>query len=113
MDLRHAALRLKLFKNRPILTANLKMFSSASPHLLLMESLSLDKEFNRVLELAEYDLDYSSLTDHFKDLSKLAARVAGTDISLVNIIDSYTQWTVSRHGLEVDSMPREDSVCQN
>lgn len=109
MGLRHAALRLKLFKNRPILTANLKMFSSASAHLLLMESLSLDKEFNRVLELAEYDLDYSSLTDHFKDLSKLAAR----DISLVNIIDSYTQWTVSRHGLEVDSMPREDSVCQN
>lgn len=78
-----------------------------------MKSQTLNKEFNRVLELAEYDLDYSSLNDHFKDLSKLAARVAGTDISLVNIIDSYTQWTVSRHGLEVDSMPREDSVCQH
>ena len=77
-----------------------------------MKSQTLDKEFNRVLELAEYDLDYSALNDHFKDLSKLAARVAGTDISLVNIIDSYTQWTVSKHGLEVDSMPREDSVCQ-
>lgn len=77
-----------------------------------MESQTLDKEFNRVLELAEYDLDYSSLNEHFKDLSKLAARVAGTEISLVNIIDSYTQWTVSKHGLEIDSMPREDSVCQ-
>lgn len=77
-----------------------------------MESQTLYKEFNRVLELAEYDLDYSSLNEHFKDLSKLAARVAGTEISLVNIIDSYTQWTVSKHGLEIDSMPREDSVCQ-
>lgn len=77
-----------------------------------MEVPTLDKEFNRVLELAEYDLDYSSLNEHFKDLSKLAARVAGTDISLVNIIDSYTQWTVSKHGLEIDSMPREESVCQ-
>ena len=73
---------------------------------------SHQKEYNRLLELAEYDLDYSSLDDHFKDLSKLAARVAGTDISLVNIIDSYTQWTVSKEGLEIDSMPREDSVCQ-
>ena len=78
-----------------------------------MKSKTLDKEFNRVLELAEYDLDYTSLNDHFKDLSKLAARVAGTKISLVNIIDSYTQWTVSKHGLEIDSMPREDSVCQH
>lgn len=78
-----------------------------------MESQTLDKEFNRVLELAEFDLDYSSLNDHFKDLSKLAARVAGTDISLVNIIDSYTQWTVSKHGLDIDSMPREESVCQH
>lgn len=78
-----------------------------------MEVQTLDKEFNRVLELAEYDLDYSSLDNHFKDLSKLAARVAGTDISLVNIIDSYTQWTVSKHGLDIDSMPREESVCQH
>ena len=77
-----------------------------------MESQTLYKEFNRVLELAEYDLDYSALNANFKDLSKLAARVAGTDISLVNIIDSYTQWTVSKHGIEVDCMPREDSVCQ-
>ncbi|NBC25277.1 MAG: GAF domain-containing protein [Bacteroidetes bacterium] len=78
-----------------------------------MESQTLDREFNRVLELAEFDLDYTSLNDHFKDLSKLAARVAGTDISLVNIIDSYTQWTVSKHGLDIDSMPREESVCQH
>jgi len=72
-----------------------------------------DTEFKRILELSEFDLDYSSLNDHFKDLNKLAARVAGTDISLVNIIDSYTQWTVSKEGLDIDSMPREDSVCQH
>lgn len=77
-----------------------------------MNSDPLKNEFDRILELSELDLDYSSLNDHFKDLSKLAARVAGTDISLVNIIDSYTQWTVSKEGLDIDSMPREDSVCQ-
>lgn len=83
-----------------------------TPHIC-MNSKELDNEFERVLELSELDLDYSSLNDHFKDLSKLAARVAGTDISLVNIIDSYTQWTVSKEGIDIDSMPREDSVCQH
>ncbi len=78
-----------------------------------MKSQTPDKEFNRVIELAEYDLDYSSLNEQFKDLSKLAARIAGTEISLVNIIDSYTQWTVSKHGMEIDSIPREESVCHH
>lgn len=69
-------------------------------------------EFKRVLELSEFDLDYSDLNNHLKDLSRLAARVAGTEISLVNLIDTYTQWSVSKFGFDVDSMPREDSVCQ-
>ncbi len=77
-----------------------------------MESPALNNEYKRILELSEFDLDYSSLDEHFKELSKLAARVAGTEISLVNIIDSYTQWTVSKQGLDLETMPREDSVCQ-
>lgn len=69
-------------------------------------------EMGRILLLAEFDLDYSDHTDSFKDLAKLAAKVAGTDISLVNLIDTFTQWTISNHGLVIDQMPREDSVCQ-
>jgi len=42
----------------------------------------------------------------------LAAKVAGTNISLVNLIDSFTQWSVSSFGLDIEQMPREDSVCQ-
>jgi signal transduction histidine kinase len=71
-----------------------------------------EKEMQRVMELSEFDLDYSSLQENFKDLAKLAAKVAGTNISLVNMIDSFTQWTVSNFGLEIEQMPREDSVCQ-
>lgn len=71
-----------------------------------------ENEMQRVLELSEFDLDYSSLEENFKDLTKLAAKVAGTDISLVNLIDSFTQWSVSNYGLEIQQMPREDSVCQ-
>lgn len=67
----------------------------------------------RILDLSELDLDYSSLSDNLKDLTHLAAKVAGTEISLVNLIDSYTQWTVANHGLEIEQMPRDESVCQH
>jgi signal transduction histidine kinase len=69
-------------------------------------------EMDRILSLSDYDLDYSSFQENFKDLAKLAAKVAGTEISLINLIDSFTQWTITNHGLDIDQMPREESVCQ-
>jgi len=69
-------------------------------------------EMERIITLSEYDLDYSGLENNFKDIIHLAARVAGTEISLINLIDSFTQWSIAHHGLDVDQMPREDSVCQ-
>jgi signal transduction histidine kinase len=69
-------------------------------------------EMERILSLADFDLDYTNHQENFKDLARLAAKVAGTDISLVNLIDTFTQWTISNHGLSLDQMPREDSVCQ-
>jgi len=69
-------------------------------------------ELERITSLSEFDLDYTNLQDSFKSLVELAARIAGSDISLVNLIDSYTQWTISSHGLDLDQMPREESVCQ-
>lgn len=69
-------------------------------------------EFERVLDLTELDLDYTAQHESFEDLVKLAARVAGTEISLLNLIDSFTQWTISRHGMDVEQTPREETVCQ-
>ncbi|WP_316785369.1 GAF domain-containing sensor histidine kinase [Pedobacter frigiditerrae] len=66
----------------------------------------------RIITLSDYDLDYSGLENNFKDIIHLAARVAGTEISLINLIDSFTQWSIAHHGLEIDQMPREESVCQ-
>ncbi len=71
-----------------------------------------DNEMERVVSLADFDLDYSDLQDKFKDLTKLAAYVAGTEISLVNLIDSFTLWTVGNYNFSNDQTPREDTVCQ-
>jgi len=70
-----------------------------------------ENEMERILQLAELNIDFTNF-DNFKQLARLAATIAGTEISFVNILDSYTQWTVSKHGFEIDQMPREDSVCQ-
>jgi signal transduction histidine kinase len=71
----------------------------------------LNNELERVIELSAFDLDYGTLQDQFKDLTTLAAKIAGTHISLVNLIDSYTSWTISHHGLPVEQVPREEAVC--
>ncbi|MCF0069946.1 GAF domain-containing sensor histidine kinase [Dyadobacter sp. CY261] len=69
-------------------------------------------EMERLMGLSELDIDYAEHQINFQELAKLAAKVTGTKISLVNLIDSLTQWTISNYGLDIDQMLREDSVCQ-
>ncbi|MBD3627790.1 ATP-binding protein [Cyclobacterium sp.] len=48
-----------------------------------------EDEFDRLLQLADYDLDNSELENSLKDLTKLAGKVAGTNISLVkHLVDN-------------------------
>jgi signal transduction histidine kinase len=71
-----------------------------------------ENELERIMSLSNLDLDFTNLEDTFKDLTLLATKVTGTEISLINIIDSYTQWTIANHGIELQQLPREESVCQ-
>lgn len=71
-----------------------------------------ENELKRALNLSEFDIDYTNIEDNFKDLATLAAKIAGTEISLVNLIDSFTQWTIASHGMDINQMSRKDSVCQ-
>ena len=72
-----------------------------------------ENEMGRLLSLSEFDLDYIAHRDSFKDLVKLAAKIAGTEISQINLIDSLTQWTISSHGFDSDQTLRENSICQH
>ncbi len=69
-------------------------------------------ESERLSSLFKLDLDYTALDNTFKDLSFLAAKITGTEISLISFIDSYTQWIVSRFGLDIYQTPIDDTVCQ-
>lgn len=68
-------------------------------------------EMDRLIALSDFNIDYTGLNDNFKELSKLAAKIAGMDMSHINLLDAYTQWTISYHGLYGDQTPREEGVC--
>lgn len=69
------------------------------------------KELNRLTKLADYDIDYSKDFDDLDDLSKLAAHISGTPISLINLIGANTQWSISEYGMDQDQISRKDSIC--
>ncbi|GAA0881237.1 GAF domain-containing sensor histidine kinase [Algoriphagus jejuensis] len=69
-------------------------------------------EMQRLLALNELELDYSDLDKSFADLTRLAAKIAGTSISMINLIDTYTQWSIAPYGVDIKNTPRENSICQ-
>ena len=71
-----------------------------------------ENEMQRILTLSDFNLDLTSFRNTFGGLAQLAANVAGTEMSHVNLIDAFMQWTISFYGLEGYLKPREDSVCQ-
>ncbi|MBZ9729950.1 GAF domain-containing sensor histidine kinase [Salegentibacter sp. JZCK2] len=77
---------------------------------MIMEEILDTTEYRRVKHLAELDLDYQKLHEEFEDLTQLAASISETDISLVNLLDSHMQWSVSGN-VSFNPIPREESVC--
>lgn len=71
-----------------------------------------ENELDRLLALSNLGIDYYQPKQGLDFLTELAAKISGTEVSLVNLIDSFTQWSVSSYGMEITQMPREDSVCQ-
>ncbi len=77
-----------------------------------IDGKTTEKEYSRIKCLSGLDLDYEQLQEELGSYTKLASAIAGTKIALINIIDINTQWTVSRHGLDVIQVPREQTACQ-
>ncbi|WP_035804767.1 GAF domain-containing sensor histidine kinase [Lunatimonas lonarensis] len=69
-------------------------------------------ELDRLLDLSAYGLDYLELEEQFRDLTALAAKISGAKFSLINIIDTYTQWSVAATGIDPGQVPRDQSICQ-
>lgn len=81
--------------------------------MLIKVADNQELEYQRIKKLSEFDLDYKNLQKDFKNLVELAANVAGTETSLINLIDNYTQWTVSAHSSKLFQIAREESICDH
>jgi PAS domain S-box-containing protein len=68
-------------------------------------------EAERLAVLASYDVVGTAPEPAFDDLAKLAARLVGTPIALISLVDKHRQWFKARVGLEAQETPREQSFC--
>lgn len=65
----------------------------------------------RMKALATYDILDSEKEELFDDLTRLAAEICGTPISLITLVDKDRVWLKSKVGLEEAEMPREGAFC--
>ena len=67
-------------------------------------------ESDRLKALEELGLDRQP-EQVFDDITRLAATICDTPISLITLIEADTQWTKSRYGLSLLETPRDCSFC--
>ncbi|UXX79708.1 PAS domain S-box protein [Reichenbachiella carrageenanivorans] len=68
-------------------------------------------EKERLVELYSYHILDTAIEQSFDDITKIAAQICDSPISLVSLIDKDRQWFKSRHGLEATETPRELAYC--
>jgi GAF domain-containing protein len=68
-------------------------------------------EHKRLKTLHEYGILDTIQEADFDDITRIAAEVCRTPISLVSIIDAHRQWFKSRHGLITSETSRDFAFC--
>jgi len=65
----------------------------------------------RLAALRAYDILDTPRESDFDDIVMLAARICGTPISVINLIDETRQWFKAETGLGVRETPLDTSIC--
>ena len=68
-------------------------------------------EAQRLAALRRYDILDTPPEAAFDDLTRLAANLCGTGISLIARVDEHRQWFKARHGTEMTESPRDAAFC--
>ncbi|MGF1566391.1 MAG: ATP-binding protein [Flavobacteriales bacterium] len=77
-----------------------------------MENPELHRdEERRLARLLALELLDTPAEADYDDLTRLAAQICGTPVSLVTLLDDKRQWFKSKHGLNAPETPREVSFC--
>lgn len=68
-------------------------------------------EAARLTALSSYQILDTSSEESFDAITRIAAHICGTPISLITFVDEKRQWFKSRVGLKVAQTPREGGFC--
>lgn len=68
-------------------------------------------EIKRLEELKKYSILETMPEKEYDEITALASYICKTPISLISLIDDDRQWFKSRHGLDVESTPRNVAFC--
>lgn len=74
-------------------------------------TLIIGKTKERLAALSSYNVLDSLNEEDYDNITKLAAAICKTPISLISLVDSDRQWFKSNHGLTVRETPIEYSFC--
>ena len=70
-------------------------------------------EDQRLAALRRYDILDSEKEQLFDDLTRLAADICGTQVSLITLVDKDRVWLKSAVGIEATQMPRSGMPCSH
>ena len=76
-----------------------------------MKAPQPDDELARHVALRQYHILDTPPEETFDRLTDLAARICGTPMAIINLIDDSRQWFKAKVGLELSEMPRQVGLC--
>ncbi|MDP3927828.1 MAG: GAF domain-containing sensor histidine kinase [Bacteroidota bacterium] len=68
-------------------------------------------ESARLQAIYEYEILDTFTEEDYDSLTKIAAEICQTEISLISFVDSERQWFKSHYGLDASETPRDYSFC--